>query len=79
MRNAIDHDDKPVLAGRAGTGESLSLEVHDQDMTISDLNKRVQTVTYVELADWLRKLHALALELIGRPSQWATTATTQQE
>jgi hypothetical protein len=76
MRNAIDHGDKAVVAGRAGQGESLALEVRDEDMTIHDLNGREQTVTFESLAEWVSKLHALAVELIDYPSEWAAQPAT---
>jgi hypothetical protein len=71
IRNALDHDDEPVRDGRAGQGDALSLEVRSRDMTIHDLNGHDQTVTFDALAEWMRKLHALAVELIDRPSEWA--------
>jgi hypothetical protein len=72
MRNAIDHDDEPIIRGRAGKGEALSLEAGSTQMSIADEDGVAQTVTYEQFASWIETLHKLAWELIQHPHSWAT-------
>jgi hypothetical protein len=71
MRNAIDHDEEPIVGGCAGKGDSLALEVRSNEMSITDRDGVVQTVTHDQFAGWIRTLHALAAELIAHPRDWA--------
>jgi hypothetical protein len=52
MRNAIDHADGPIVLGRAGKGEALTLLIGSDDMSISDEDGVTQMVTHTEFAQW---------------------------
>ncbi len=67
MRNAIDHDDEPILDGRAGTGEILSLALGSTQMAIADEAGEERIVSYEQFASWLEKLHDLVWALIDDP------------
>jgi hypothetical protein len=69
MRNAIDHINKPIIEGRAGTGQTLELNVRDDDSTIDD-DAGTHTVSHARLGEWVRTLHALAVDLTNRPQDW---------
>jgi hypothetical protein len=73
MRNAIDHNDGPIIKGRAGKGQTLALEVQEHGMVITDDGGTTQTVEHTVFAGWICKLHALASDLIHHPERWART------
>lgn len=76
VRNAIDHDDEPIMAGRAGSGESLSLEVGSHTMNIADRDRVNQVLAHNEFAGWIRVLHGVAIDLIEHPSAWVVYPLT---
>jgi hypothetical protein len=51
MRNAIDHNNQPIIEGRAGKGQTLALWVGSDDSTIDDASG-TQTVTHAQLGQW---------------------------
>jgi hypothetical protein len=69
MRNAIDHVDKPIAAGRFGGGEYLFLYVNDCDLLIHDGGGELR-VKQTDLGDWVHQLHGLAASLTGDPLAW---------
>ena len=50
MRNAVDHDDGPILAGRGGTGENLALTLGSTQMGIADEPGDEQILSYEEFS-----------------------------
>lgn len=72
MRNAIDHRDQPIIAGLAGKQHTLALLVREHDMIIDD-DEGTRVVTHANLGDWIRRLHALAVDLTNHPERWVRT------
>lgn len=70
MRDAIEHNDQPILDGRAGRDETLALFVREEDSTI-DTRGSPYVVTHAELGAWLTQLHQLAVTLTNEPEKWA--------
>lgn len=73
MRDAIEHNDEPILTGRAGTEETLMLFVREHDSTI-DHKGTTYVATHTELGAWIAQLHQLAVTLTNEPEQWTRNA-----
>lgn len=74
VRNAIDHADGPVIAGLAGKGNSIRLEVQSEASLIYN-GDRTLRVTHAQMATWIEQLHSLARALTGQPAAWAVART----
>jgi len=70
MRNAIDHVDKPLAAGRFGGGKYLFLYISESELVINDEGGELR-VKQQELANWVVRLHALTTALSREPQNWA--------
>lgn len=69
MRDAIEHNDDPILKGEAGVGLALALDVTDTDLSINRKG-RIVTVSQAEFGGWTRDLHVLAKNLATDPGSW---------
>lgn len=69
MRNAIDHIDRPLAAGRFGGGEYLFLYVSNADLLIHDGGAELK-VKQADFGDWVVRLHELAGALTRDPLAW---------
>lgn len=72
MRNAIDHRDGAIIDGLAGGGQTLALQMRENDLTIDD-DEGCHTITHADLGSWVRMLHEMAVELTNHPERYVRT------
>ncbi|HEX9003361.1 MAG TPA: hypothetical protein VGB07_25865 [Blastocatellia bacterium] len=58
LRHAIEHTDERILKNRAPVGNPIALNPDDSSVCLEGIS-----LTYEELARWLRQLHSLAVRI----------------
>lgn len=71
IRNAIDHVDGPIKKGSIQTGHMLAVFLNEAELMIDDGEGNTLSARHTDVAEWVQRLHHLALDFIDHPEQWA--------